>query len=167
MNRCSDTLPPQTSGNALPATSGATTPARTLWVGLLAALAAVATPAALTATLALTAPMAWAQGVGRPIPADVKFGKLMITQPPDVMMDGSPDRMSPGARIRHTNNLLVMSGPLVGLTLPVIYRRDTYGLIHEVWLLTPEEAARLDNSTGAAFTQALNTLLGIIFGGRH
>jgi hypothetical protein len=51
------------------------------------------------------------------------------------------DRLSPGSRIRATSNLLVMSASLVGQELTVNYVRDAAGLLHEVWILTPEEAA--------------------------
>ena len=166
MNRCPD---PEFSA-ARPATSRFACAMRPF---ALAATLSVSGWLAVSATLAVPALLAFgpasaqAQNVGRPIPKDVKFGWMVVIQPPEVTMDGEPDRLSPGSRIRHTNNLLVLSGTIVGQRVPVIYRRDTYGLIHEAWLLSPEEAARLDNSTGAAFTQALNTLLGIIFGTRR
>ena len=68
-------------------------------------------------------------------------GKLVVTLPPEVTLNGKPDRLSPGARIHDTNNLLVMSGGLINRELVVNYVRDGHGLIHEVWILTPQEAA--------------------------
>ncbi len=159
MNRCSDNLNTPPTRKWRPLTLAASF--------AVASLSAFWVPTLLVATLALSATAVSAQGVGRPIPKDVKFGHLVVVQPPEVTLDGRPDRLSPGARIRHTNNLLVLSGTVVGQTLPVVYRRDTYGLIHQVWLLTPEEAAQLESATGSGFTQALNTLLGIIFGTRR
>ncbi len=159
MNRCSDTLNTISSRRWHPLEQACSL--------ILSGAFAFTVPAALTTALVLSAPAALAQGVGRPIPKDVKFGHMVVVQPPEVTMDGQPDRLSPGARIRHTNNLLVLSGTVVGQTLPVVYRRDTYGLIHQVWLLSPEEAAQLESATGSGFTQALNTLLGIIFGVRR
>ena len=46
------------------------------------------------------------------------------------------------ARIKGGSNLLVMSGAIVGQKLAVNYTIDTYGLVKDVWLLRPDEAAR-------------------------
>ena len=76
----------------------------------------------------------------RHAPADVKPAMLAVSAtPPIVALNGQPDRLSPGSRIRDTNNMLVLSGSLAGQTLPAVYKRDPAGLVHEVWLLTPEE----------------------------
>lgn len=67
--------------------------------------------------------------------------------PPQVEMDGKADQLSPGARIHGTNNLLVLSGSLVGQTMWVNYTRDTSGLLSEIWILTEAEAALERNGT--------------------
>jgi hypothetical protein len=82
---------------------------------------------------------------GRQFPARAQRAVLMVTTPPQVMLDGRPDRLSPGARIRDTDNSFVMSGNVVGQRLVVNFVRDASHLIHEVWLLTPEEAAQKAN----------------------
>lgn len=74
------------------------------------------------------------------IPQAAKRGLLVVTQPPEVLLDGRPERLSPGTRIRGRNNLLVLSASLVGQELPVRYVCDPLGLIHEVWILTEAEA---------------------------
>jgi len=108
------------------------------------------------------------QIVLRSAPADVKPARLTVTAPPLISLNGQPDRLSPGARIRATNNMLVMSGSVVGQALPVVFRRDPMGLVHEVWVLTEEEYARVapsDDGTPEGhkrFAEALQ----IIFGGR-
>jgi hypothetical protein len=107
-----------------------------------------------------------AQGFVREAPKDVVRGRLVVTAPPQVTMDGKPDRLSPGARIRGLNNLLLMSGSVVGQDLPVVYRRDASGLIHEAWVLTPEEYAKLSGSDSPSGYQRFNELLAIIFGAR-
>ena len=84
---------------------------------------------------------ALAQGTPRNFPESALRGKLVVTLPPHVTLDGKADRLSPGARIHDAGNLLVMSGGLVNQVLVVNYVRDGHGLIHEVWILTPEEAA--------------------------
>lgn len=77
----------------------------------------------------------------RDFPASALRGSLQVTLPPQVEMDGKADQLSPGARIHGTNNLLVLSGSLVGQTMWVNYTRDTSGLLSEIWILTEAEAA--------------------------
>lgn len=94
--------------------------------------------------------LASAQGLVREAPRDVRPAVLSVSAtPPLIAVDGQPDRLSPGSRIRDTNNMLVLSQALAGRTVHTVYRRDGAGLVHEVWLLTPEEYARLGGvSTG-------------------
>lgn len=77
----------------------------------------------------------------RPFPATAKRGTLEVTSPPEVTINGTAARLSPGARIRGANNMLVMSGQIIGKSLTVNYTRDAQGAIHEVWILTEAEAA--------------------------
>ena len=122
---------------------------------------------ALLAGLALfPIPHAWAQGFVREAPKDVVRGRLVVTAPPQVTLDGKPDRLSPGARIRGLNNLLLMSGSVIGQDLPVVYRRDPAGLIHEAWVLTPAEYDKLSGTDSASGYLRFNELLAIIFGTR-
>ncbi len=77
-----------------------------------------------------------------PMSPNALRGTLRITNtPPDVLLDGKPARLAPGARIRNRNNLIVVSGALIGEDLPVRYTRDSLGLVFEVWVLTAAEAA--------------------------
>ena len=100
----------------------------------------IASCALLTGAAVLFSTHALAQQV-RDFPATALRGKLVVQAPPQVTLDGKPDQLSPGARIRNPQNMFVMSGTLVGQTLAVNYTRESNGLIHEVWLLTPQEAA--------------------------
>ncbi len=77
----------------------------------------------------------------RDFPASALRGELEITTPPQVLLDGKTDQLSPGARIHGTNNLLVLSGTLVGQTLWVNYTREIGGTLSEVWILTDAEIA--------------------------
>ena len=81
-----------------------------------------------------------AQNMLRQFPPAAKRGLLELTAPPAVLMNGAPERLSPGARIKGVNNGMVMSGSLVGTRVLVNYRRDAQGQIHEVWILSPAEA---------------------------
>jgi hypothetical protein len=83
---------------------------------------------------------AWAQFSTRPFPPNTVRGAMVITNPPELVMNGKAERLSPGARIRGANNMLVMSGSIVGQNLLVNFVREPNGLVHEVWILTEAEA---------------------------
>ena len=76
----------------------------------------------------------------RNFPAAALRGEIVVQAPPVITLDGKPDRLSPGARIRDTNNMLVMSGTLVNQKVVVNYLRESAGNVHEVWILNSEEA---------------------------
>ena len=104
----------------------------------------------LLAGLAFAATAAFGQAVMRDAPKDVKPAMITVSAtPPIIAVDGKPDRLSPGARVRDRNNMLVLSGALAGKTLYTVYKRDSAGLVHEVWLLNEEEYAKVGGvSTG-------------------
>jgi hypothetical protein len=77
---------------------------------------------------------------GRSFPPNALRGTLEVVQGAEVIMDGQAARMSPGARIRGPNNMLVMSGAMAGQRYVVNFTRDTFGNIHQVWVLTELEA---------------------------
>ncbi len=79
--------------------------------------------------------------VQRNFPATALRGNLLIGEPPEVTLNGKPARLAPGARIRGQDNMVQMSGTLSGAKLLVHYTVDTYGLVKDVWILRPEEAA--------------------------
>ena len=76
----------------------------------------------------------------RNFPKTALRGLLVVRAPPEISINGKPDRLSPGARIRNINNNYVLSGSLLGQELLVNYTRDTSGQVYEVWILNPEEA---------------------------
>lgn len=78
----------------------------------------------------------------RQFPADARRGILQVAAANVIQMDGKPDQLAPGARIRDAQNRIVLTGALVGQTLRVNYTRETGGRVHEVWILTAEEAAQ-------------------------
>lgn len=87
----------------------------------------------------LSLPLA-AQNSLRHFPNSAQRGEFEVTSPPNVLLDGKPVRLSPGARIKNPNNMLVMSASLVGKKLIVNYLMDFQGMIHEVWILNATEA---------------------------
>jgi len=105
--------------------------------------------------------------ITREAPKDVKLALLTVKLPPQIELDGKPDRLSPGSRIRDTRNFLVLSASLSGKTVPMVYRRDAAGLVHEAWLLTPDEYRKLGGSDSAADgNKRFIELLALIFGAR-
>jgi len=80
--------------------------------------------------------------VQRNFPADALRGALVVENVPEITLNGAPARLAPGARIRGQNNLLVMSGSIAGQRQLVHYTVDMQGHVKDVWILTPEEAAR-------------------------
>jgi hypothetical protein len=121
--------------------------------------------------IALAAPLAAGaqESMRREAPKDVVLGKMSVVTPPDITIDGKAERLSPGSRIRDLNNMLVLSGSLSGLTVPVVYRRDAAGLVHEVWILSADEYRKLSGvgtPSGEGLQQFIN-VLALIFGARR
>jgi hypothetical protein len=105
------------------------------------------------------------ESIHRDAPKDVVLGQMTVTLPPVIQMNGKPDRLSPGVRIHSIRNMLVLSASLAGSTVPVVYKRDTSGLVSEVWMLTPDEYAKLGGTGNDA--QKFVALLALIFGARQ
>ena len=78
----------------------------------------------------------------RNFPATALRGELVVTDPPNILLNRQPARLAPGARIRGADNLLQMSGAVIGQTMSVHYTLDPLGLVLDVWVLTPSELAR-------------------------
>ena len=83
---------------------------------------------------------ALAQGMLRQFPVAAKRAVLEVKAPPEVLLNGAADRLSPGARIHGLTNMLVMSAQVVGQRLVVNYVRNPQGQVHEVWILSEAEA---------------------------
>jgi hypothetical protein len=83
---------------------------------------------------------AWAQQ--RLLPDSVKPGVLRAYEYPEVQIDGRWYRLSPGIRIVDQRNMSILPTMLV-TGGPVAYLLDSYGFVHQLWLLSPEEAANL------------------------
>jgi hypothetical protein len=78
----------------------------------------------------------------RTFPEQARRGVFKVVSHPIVQLNGQQEQLSPGARIRDTHNLIVMPNTLVGQELRVNYTREATGLVHDVWILTPAEAAQ-------------------------
>ena len=84
----------------------------------------------------------------RGAPLGVKPALIAVSAtPPIIQVEGKEDRFSPGVRIRDRSNRLVLTGTLAGQTVYSVYKRESSGLVHEVWLLNEEEFRKLGGST--------------------
>lgn len=80
--------------------------------------------------------------VARLFPPDALRGDLLVEAPPEVKLNGKPARLAPGARIRGTTNMFVLSGSLVGQKVVVHYTIDPAGMLRDVWVLNEAELAK-------------------------
>ncbi|MEP7138164.1 MAG: hypothetical protein ABI745_06185 [Caldimonas sp.] len=94
---------------------------------------------ALTAVACLVAP-AQAQ-VQRNFPQNALRGAIVIGEAPEITLNGNVGRLSPGARIRDMNNMMLVPSAVIGGRYLVNYTIDLSGLVKDVWILRPEEAA--------------------------
>lgn len=76
----------------------------------------------------------------RNFPNDVTRATIHFVAPPQVLVNNQNEFLAPGVRVRNQQNLLALTGSLIGKTFLVNYTRDPAGLIREIWILTPEEA---------------------------
>ena len=77
----------------------------------------------------------------RAFPQDALRGSLVVGVAPDVVLNGERARLAPGARIRTAANMVVVPSAVIGGPYLVHYTVDTSGLVKDVWILRPEEAA--------------------------
>ena len=96
---------------------------------------------AIAAILAATLIAPAAAQVQRNFPQNALRGAIVIGEPPEITLNGKAARLAPGARIRAQDNMMRLSASLSGARLLVHYTVDTYGLVKDVWILRPEEAA--------------------------
>ena len=77
----------------------------------------------------------------RTIPAEAERAQIRHVQENVVELNGQRAQLAPGAQIRDTSNRVIVPTALPTDAL-VKYRLDDNGQVREVWILTPEEAAR-------------------------
>ncbi len=96
---------------------------------------------AIAGMLAALAPLPGAAQVHRNFPQKALRGSIEFGPPPDMHLNGQAAQLAPGGRIHGLDNMLKMSGALVGYKFDVDYTIESTGLIYEIWLLTPDEVA--------------------------
>ena len=94
---------------------------------------------AAAAAICLVAPAAAQQ---RAFPQNALRGALVIASPSEALLNDQAVQLAPGLRIRGQDNMLAMSGSLIGARLLVHYTTDVQGSVNNIWILTPDEASR-------------------------
>jgi hypothetical protein len=95
---------------------------------------------ALAAATTLLVPAPAAAQVHRNFPQTALRGVIAFASPSDATLNTKPIRLAPGARIHGTDNMLVMSGTLIGQRFTANYTLESNGMLFEVWLLSKDEA---------------------------
>ena len=80
--------------------------------------------------------------VQRNFPQNALRGAIVFGTAPEIALNGQVARLAPGARIRDMGNMMVTPSTVHGGKFLVHYTVDTVGLVKDVWILTPGEAAR-------------------------
>jgi hypothetical protein len=91
---------------------------------------------------AVCAPGLASAQVARNFPQTALRGVISFGAPPELLVGNQAARLAPGARIRGTDNMVILSGALVGQRAVVNYTIDSNGNVFNVWILRPEEVAR-------------------------
>jgi hypothetical protein len=78
----------------------------------------------------------------RTIPQEAKLGTIRYLEAMQVELDGQPQRLSPSAQIRDADNRLVLPVSLQEKEQAMVLL-DGSGMVHRVWLLSPQEKAAL------------------------
>jgi hypothetical protein len=94
--------------------------------------------------VAMTAFAAAAAAQLRTIPKQAERGEIRHLQAMYVELNGKPLQLSPGAQIRDADNRLVLPTSLTEST-DVRYQLDGSGMVHRVWILSPQEKAQLQS----------------------
>jgi hypothetical protein len=77
----------------------------------------------------------------RPIPSDTERAKMRHIEGRVVELDGKRAQLAPGAQIRDESNRIIVPTALPPDSV-VKYRRDAAGQVRDVWVLSPQEAAK-------------------------
>jgi hypothetical protein len=81
----------------------------------------------------------------RTIPQDAKRAQISHLQEMIMEVDGKRARLAPGAQIRDANNFVVLPTAVPPGSLAK-YRVNAEGMLSQVWILSPQEAAQPDRT---------------------
>jgi hypothetical protein len=105
------------------------------------------------ALLAATLPTQ-AQALVRRFPRTALRGEIAFGAYPQIAVNGKAAQLSPGARVRDTANLVALPSVLAGNKVVANFTIDSMGMVHDVWILRPDEAATQPWPRTLAETQA-------------
>jgi hypothetical protein len=77
----------------------------------------------------------------RRFPRTALRGEITFGGWPQIALNGQAAQLSPGSRVRDLRNMVALPGALVGNKYVVNFTIDSMGLVHEVWILRPDEIA--------------------------
>lgn len=81
----------------------------------------------------------------RSLPEETRKGVLAAYDFGQVVIDGKPLPLSPGAQVRNELNMIVMPSMLVNGPLKVRYQTDFVGHVYRIWILSAAEASLPEN----------------------
>jgi hypothetical protein len=84
----------------------------------------------------------------RTIPKEAQYGEIRHLEAMVVELNGKPAQLSPGAQVRDPDNRLLVPTALTQ-KVGVGYVLDGGGLVHRVWILSPQELARIPRPPGS------------------
>ena len=94
------------------------------------------------AAFGLLAFAASAAAQSRAFPQNTLRGAIVFSADRQLTLNGRATSLTPGARVRNQQNMVVLPDTLVGAKWLVHYTMDMGGeQVRDVWLLTPDEAA--------------------------
>ena len=77
----------------------------------------------------------------RRFPRNALRGEIAFTGFPQITLNGQSAQLAPGGRVKDATNQMAMPGALLGNRYIVNFTVDSSGLVHDVWILRPDEIA--------------------------
>ncbi|HEX4329001.1 MAG TPA: hypothetical protein VH105_19570 [Burkholderiales bacterium] len=73
------------------------------------------------------------------IPVAARRARAVFDGTSTIKLNGKEERLAPGGRIVGADNMIKMTGSLIGRARVKFIREATTGLLMQVWILTPKE----------------------------
>jgi hypothetical protein len=97
--------------------------------------------ASLVAAGLVAALPARSQALMRRFPRNALRGEIAFIGFPQIALNGQSAQLAPGGRVKDATNQVAMPGALIGNRYIVNFTVDSSGLVHDVWILRPDEIA--------------------------
>lgn len=79
----------------------------------------------------------------RMFPPAVKFATLRVSPNYEASLNQQPVRLSPGLRLFTPQNMMVLPNMIVNQPVKVAYTLDVQGLVQQAWMLSENEASKV------------------------